>query len=154
MNSIPLLKVLFTVAVTTFVGDIILMLIWKLRAERTRDPKTLLFANQTVIFTDNLLLGPFAMLTAISANLLAPRLGINIYATPSLSIAMGMFILSGMVWGVILVPTQKKQLKTCLEADGKKALPEAYFELAKRWTIWGYIAAALVVASLILTAIG
>ncbi len=146
------LKVLFVLAATLFVGDIILMLFWKLGAERTREPKVMLFANKTVMLTDNLLMGPAAMLTALSGNLLAPRLGLNIYATPALSIAMGSFILSGIVWSLFLIPTQKKQLKLCADLGEGRELPEQYFQLAARWRNWGYLAAFLVVFSLFLVA--
>jgi uncharacterized membrane protein len=148
-----LLKVLFALAATVFVGDIILMLVWKLGAERTREPKVLLFANKTVMLTDNLLLGPSAMLTAVSANLLAPRVGLNIYATPMLSIAMGAFILSGIVWSAFLIPTQKAQLKLCTELGVNESLPEKYFQLTAKWRTWGYLAAFLVVLALVLVAL-
>ncbi|MFN8414495.1 MAG: DUF2269 family protein [Anaerolineales bacterium] len=101
------LKVLFTFAVTLFVGDIILMLFWKLRAERTKNLQVALFANKTVMFTDNALLGPAAMLTAISGNLLAPRVGLQIYSTPVLSMqwAHSFFFWAGGVF--FLIPTQR-----------------------------------------------
>lgn len=148
------LKVLFTFAATLFVGDIILMLFWKLHAERTNNPHVALFANKTVMFTDNALLGPAAMLTAISGNLLAPRIGLQIYSTPALSIAMGAFILSGMVWSFFLIPTQKKQLKICTELNAGNELPVEYFQLASRWEKWGYVAALLVLLSLFLIVLG
>lgn len=151
---LTLLKVLFTFAVTLFVGDIVLMLFWKLGAERTRDLKVLLFANKTVMFTDNALLGPAAMLTAISGNLLAPRVGLQIYSTPMLSIAMGSFILSGIVWSLFLIPTQKKQLKICSDLNAGSELPPEYFQLANRWKTWGYLAAFLVLLSLLLVTLG
>ncbi len=147
------LKVLFTFAVTLFVGDIILMLFWKLGAERTRDLKVLLFANKTVMLTDNILLGPAAMLTALSGNFLAPRIGLNIYSSPLLGTAMASFILSGIVWSLFLIPTQKKQLKICSELNESVELTGEYFQLAARWKTWGYVAAVLVVASLLLVAI-
>ena len=149
-----LLKVLYVLAATVFVGDIILMLVWKLGAERTREPRVLLFANKTIMLTDNLLLGPSAMLTAVSANLIAPKLGLNIYATPILSIAMSSFILSGIVWGLFLIPTQKAQLKICTELGADEPLPERYFQLAAKWRNWGYLAAFLVVSAMVLTALG
>lgn len=150
---LTLLKVVFALAVTVFVGDILLMLVWKLGAERTRDPRVALFAIRTVTKTDNFLLGPSAVLTAISGNLLAPQLGVNIYATPTLSIAMAAFILSGIVWSLFLIPTQKKQLKVCAEVGDHQDLPEHYFQLAARWQTWGYVAAVLVELALILVAI-
>ena len=148
-----LLKVLFIFAVTLFVGDIVLMLFWKLGAERTRDRNVLLFANKTVMTTDNILLVPAAMLTAISGNLLAPRIGLHIYSTPMLSIAMSSFILSGIVWSLFLIPTQKKQLKLCSDLSAGKELPAEYFQLANRWKTWGYVAALLVLLSLLLVAL-
>ena len=127
-----LLKVIFALAATVFVGDILLMLVWKLGAERTKESRVLAFANKTVLFTDNLLLGPSAMLTALSANLLVPKLGLDIYATPTLSIAMGAFILSGIIWSLFLIPTQKAQLKICTELGQNEILPEIYFRLATK----------------------
>ena len=150
---IALLKVIFALAATVFVGDILLELVWKLNAERSGEPRALLFANQTIVRTDNLLLGPSAMLTAISGNLLAPRLGLNIYATPSLSLAMAAFILSGVVWGLFLIPLQKAQVKACQEAGEHGVLPQRYAGLAARWKFWGLLAAALVVAALLLVAL-
>lgn len=149
---LTLLTVVFVLAATVFVGDILLMLIWKLSAERTREPRVALFALRTVMTTDTVLLGPSAMLTAISGNLLGPQLGVNIYATPALSIAMGSFILSGLVWSLFLIPAQKKQLKMCTELGTNRELPDQYFQLAARWQTWGYVAAALVLVAVILVA--
>lgn len=149
-----LLQATLALAVVVFAGNIFLMVVWRMRAERTREQKVLLFANQTIVFTDRVLLRPAVLLTTISANLLATRLGVVIYTSPRLIIPMSLSLLSGVVWVIFLVPTQKKQLRLCLDVGSDQALPEQYFQLSKRWRNWALVAAALVATALILVATG
>lgn len=150
---LTLLRALFVLATTVFVGNIILLLVWKLGAERTREPRILLFANQTIMLTDKFFLGLSAMLVAISGNLLAYLTGVSSWTSPTLTVSMIFFILSGVVWFLFLVPTQKAQLKICTESGATQELPERYFQLTERWMSWGYVATFLVVSALLLVAV-
>ena len=46
------LKTLHLIGVVLLVGNAIVTLIWKLAADRTRDPRVLVFAQRLVVITD------------------------------------------------------------------------------------------------------
>lgn len=137
-----ILKVILALTIITFVGDIILMAFWKLSAEKTRNPQVLLFANKTVNRTDKFFLEPSASILALVSHVLAALVGVHIYRTPTLTLAMVAFILSGIVWVSVLMPTQKKQEKMCAAAvaANQQEMSADYYALSKRWKNWGYFA--------------
>ena len=60
-----------------------------------------------------------------------------------LSQSLGMFVLSGMIWVVVLIPTQKKQAKMAREFSQTNVIPDTYWKLSTRWNIYGAIAVLL-----------
>jgi uncharacterized membrane protein len=150
---ISFMKAIHVLGTTLFVGDIILMMMWKLRAERTRDTKVLLFANRTIMLTDQFILTPSVLLLMVSGNLRAYLTKIPVWHTPTLAISVAFFALSGLVWFFFLVPNQKRQLKICSELGANKELPEAYFGLTRQWNRWAHLATFLVVTAMFSMAI-
>lgn len=148
-----LMKILHVLGTTLFVGDIVLMMFWKLCAERTKDPKVLLFANKTIMLTDQILLSPSVLILVITGNLRAYLTKVPVWTTPTLAISVILFALSGVVWFLFLVPTQKLQLSICTGLPENTELPESYFQLTNRWTKWAYLAAFLAIAAMLLMAI-
>lgn len=59
-----------------------------------------------------------------------------------------LFIASGIIWVVILIPTQIKQAQAARAFADSGPIPESYWRLSRRWLIWGTVATVLPLANL------
>ena len=59
-----------------------------------------------------------------------------------------MFYLSGLIWVVVLIPTQIAQARQARGFADGGAIPDSYWRLGRRWTIWGIIATLLPLTNL------
>ncbi|MES0490236.1 MAG: DUF2269 domain-containing protein [Leptospirales bacterium] len=148
MEKYLLAKSLHIFGVVLFLGNIVVTALWKLLAERTRNPAIVAFSQRLVTITD------FAF-TAIGAALifvtgryfLANKFG-EINTISWLSWGYWLFIVSGLLWIVVLVPVQIKQAKLAKEFENKDEIPNRYWTLSKIWVIVGFVATILPLANL------
>jgi len=141
-NSYLWLKVIHLFGVVLFLGNIIVTGWWKNMADRTRNPQIIAFAQRQVTLTDWLFTfgGVVILLGAGMANVAIHDLS---YGYKWLSWGMGLFVLSGLIWHVILIPGQIKQAKMAKIFAKTNDIPDAYWALCRRWNIWGAIAIIL-----------
>lgn len=146
-NSYLLLKAIHLMAVILFFGNIIITGWWKAMADRTRNPHIIAFAQRQVTLTDLVFTagGATVLLLAGMANVGIHHMEMS---AKWLSQGMLMFTLSGVVWAVVLIPTQIKQAKMAKEFSISGVIPEAYWTLCKRWNIFGAIAVVLPLVNL------
>jgi len=146
-NSYLWLKTIHVFGVVLFLGNIIITGWWKVMADRTRNPQIIAFAQRQVTLTD------FIFTTGGAAILfLAGMANVGIHhmqmSAKWLSQGMLMFTLSGIIWGVILIPAQIKQARLAKEFATSGVIPDAYWKLCMRWNIFGAIAVLLPVINL------
>jgi uncharacterized membrane protein len=60
-----------------------------------------------------------------------------------LSWGLWLFTASGVIWVVILIPTQIRQERMAREFAVSGNIPPEYWHLCKRWNIWGTLATVL-----------
>jgi len=53
---------------------------------------------------------------------------------------LGLFIVSGLIWAIILIPTQIKQANMAKQFAVDGVIPELYWQLCRRWNFWGALA--------------
>ena len=133
-------KALHILGAVIFLGNIIVTGVWMLRAERTRDPSVLRFAAEAVNWADVLFTGPGVILVLWNGLTLAEQLG-GIYRTSWITVALGLFLLSGIVWVVFLLPYQHE----LIHRSG-----EPFFRVLHKWYVWGTVATILPLISLAL----
>jgi len=141
-NTYLWLKALHIIGVVLFLGNIIITGWWKNLADRTKNPQIIAFAQRQVTLTDFIFTagGVLILLGAGSANVFLHGLS---YSAKWLSHGMTIFILSGLIWAFILIPTQIKQAKMAKLFDVTGHIPEAYWKLCTRWNWFGLIATLL-----------
>jgi uncharacterized membrane protein len=61
--------------------------------------------------------------------------------------ALMLFILSGLIWAVFLIPLQARLIALSSSAD---ALPATFFSALRRWYVWGTVATITPLVSLFL----
>ncbi len=129
-------------------GNILVTQIWFTLAERTREEHTIRFAAKTASWLDVVFTAPGIAMTVFSGAVLAQSFGGEFSHTWSL-MAFICFITSGVIWILILVPSQNYMAK---RAESKQKLNQAFYSVLHRWYVFGFTATLLVffaVASII-----
>ncbi len=126
-----------------FVGNLAVTAVWKVLADRTREPRIVAFAQRLVTVTDVVFTGLGAVLVLVSGMLMIVPYGIEFWNVAWLMWGLSLFVVSGLVWILILVPIQMKQARLARAfADGGE-IPDSYWRLGRLWMIFGLIATAL-----------
>lgn len=138
-----LLKFLHILGGTIFIGNIIVTAFWKVMADRTRDPNIVAFGQRLVNLTDFLFtsLGAFTLL--ITGLMMANTFSEDVWAIRWVAWGLGLFLVSGMIWALILFPVQVKQawLSRSFSEDGQ--IPDHYWRLGRIWITFGVLAILL-----------
>lgn len=133
------LKTIHIIGVVLFLGNIIVTGWWKNLADRTNNPQIIAFAQRQVTLTDYVFTAGGALILFV-----AGMLNIWLHEMPLtmkwLMHGMGFFILSGLIWVLVLIPTQIKQAKMAKAFAVTGDIPEHYWKLCRRWNFWGLLA--------------
>ncbi len=133
------LKTIHIIGVVLFLGNIIVTGWWKVLADRTNNPQIIAFAQRQVTLTDYVFTAGGALIL-----LVAGMLNIWLHEMPLtmkwLMHGMGLFIVSGLIWVLVLIPTQMKQAKMAKTFAETGEIPEHYWKLCQRWNFWGFLA--------------
>ncbi len=146
------LKIMHLLGVILFMGNIIVTGWWKTLADRTGDPRIIAFAQRQVTLTDwlftfggvlILLIAAFGMVYHMNNDLMA-----EIYQTRWLWWGYHLFIVSGIIWAVVLVPMQIIQARMARQfADGSE-IPPRYWLYGRIWLWFGILATIVPLANL------
>ena len=146
MDSYAIFKTIHIVGVIFFVGNIAVTGWWKTMADRTRDPKVIAFAQRQVTLTDYVFTAGGLVLLIVG--------GAGSYAvgnlspeTPWIHVGTGLFAVSGFIWFLVLIPVQAKLARFARDFAAGGEIPDLYWRLEKRWSIWGAVATLLPLAA-------
>jgi uncharacterized membrane protein len=141
-----ILLVLHVLGAVLFIGNIITAAFWKLRAEREGNPQVIASAAKQVMSADYWFTIPGIVLLLSTGHVLMVHSGYSLLSFSWISLAYGMFILTGMLWMVVLVPAQRAMIR-----HSKKGLLTAEYRWASHtWNLWGTIATVLPLVTLYL----
>jgi len=146
--SYDVFKVVHLFGVIVFLGNIIVTGVWKVMADRTGDPRTIAFAQRLVTLTDWIFTAGGVALILIGAYGMASVAHLDLRGTTWLFWGQTMFVASGMIWLVVLIPTQILQAREARAFANGGAIPESYWRHGRRWAIWGVIATVIPLANL------
>ncbi len=134
------LKFLHVLGVVMLVGNVTVTAVWKVFADRTGDARVIAFGQRLVTLTDwSLTLGGI-LLIAIGGFGAALVTGINPFGARWLVEGQALFVLSGLMWTMILIPTQIRQARQARAFVDGGEIPAQYRRDALRWIVWGIIA--------------
>ena len=146
-----LLKTVHVLSVVLFLGNIITGLFWKARADAARDPKIQAHALAGVIRSDAWFTMPSVLVIVASGVALASMAGLPLLGTDWIAASLAAFGLSGLLFGVVLAPLQKRLLNEALGAEAGADWPSsAYRRMSRTWEMVGLIAIALPLVALAL----
>jgi len=138
-----LLKSLHILGIILLMGNIIVTAWWKFMADKTKDPSVIAFAQRQVTLTDFVFTAPGAFLAIMAGDSMAYTFMSNTWDIQWLTWGRCLFIASGIIWIVVLIPTQIKQARIARGFAISKTIPDEYWKLSKRWNIFGALAVLL-----------
>jgi len=133
-NSYLWLKVIHLLGVVLFLGNIIITGWWKNMADLTRNPQILAFAQRQVTVTDWLFTAGGSVILLVGGMLNVHLHGLS-YSAKWSGWGMSLFVVSGIIWAVVLIPTQIKQAKMAAEFANTNEISDDYWRLCWRWNI-------------------
>ena len=134
------LNTLHVLAVTLFLGSIVMGIFWKLRSDRTADPRIIAYTLEGMVRAYRWLTLPSAVLVALFGFAMVyvgdVRLG---FSWIILGVAMLTVSVAALVGGV--APVQRRMLALLRSAGGGATFDRAAYErLTDRWRIWVLVA--------------
>jgi len=141
-------KVIHLFGVIVFLGNIIVTGVWKVMADRTGEPRIIAYAQRLVTLTDWIFTAGGVALILIGAYGMAAVAGLDLRGTTWLVWGQAIFAASGLIWIVILIPTQILQAREARGFADGGTIPNSYWRHGRRWVIWGTIATIIPLANL------
>ena len=143
-------KLLHIVGAILFLGNIIVTAVWLALAEQTRNQATLHFAAKAVNWADVFFTAPGILLLLANGQIMATAAWGGVTAS-WVVLALGLFVLSGIVWAVFLLRFQHRLIHlSAVPARSGAPLPAAFFQVLHAWYIAGIVATASPLVSLVL----
>lgn len=136
-----------------FLGNIIVTGVWMLLAERTRSIPVIHFSAKAVIRADFLFTLPGVLLLVINGVVMVVARwgGWDAFHQISwVTIALGLFIASGVIWVGALLPAQHRMAVFSDPSAYPDSLPPRFASAIRQWYFWGVLAILLPVVSLYL----
>lgn len=131
-------------------GNIITAAFWKLRANQTGNPAVIHYAAKNVMLADLLFTLPGILLIVVSGTWMAERAGYSMGAFNWLTLSLGLFGLSGLLWLAVLLPLQRSMIRRSRQALETGMVDAGYRRASLLWDVFGTIATLLPVAVLYL----
>lgn len=148
MDTYLLLKSLHIFGIVIFLGNIIVTGWWKVMADRTKNPTIIAFAQRQVTLTDFIFTLGGVLLISVTGIGNAILHDMDYLTIKWLAWGYWLFIMSGIIWIVVLLPVQIKQAKMAKQFIEGEKIPEDYLTLSKIWIIFGTLATLLPLTNL------
>ena len=139
-------KFLHVLGVVLPVGNVTVGAVWKVFANRTANSVIIEFGQRLVTYTDWTLTLGGVVLVAVGGYGMAWAAGMDLLAGWLLWGQL-LFLASGLIWLVRLVPIQIEQAAMARVVLGCSVVPADYRALSRRWITWGVVATVLLVVA-------
>jgi len=148
MDTYLLLKTVHIIGAVLFLGNIIITGWWKSMANRTGHPEIIAFAQRQVTLTDFVFTagGATLLFAAGMTNIILYDISMN---TSWIAWGLGLFTLSGVIWGAILIPIQIKQAREAKQFTADTVISAQYWRRETLWYIFGITATILPLISMV-----
>lgn len=141
---------LHALGVILFLGNIIVSAMWMAQARRAQNVAVLHFAAKSVMRADWLFTLPGIALILVTGLLTVGKWG-GFPGTAWAELALALFILSGVIWGGVLLRLQKRMIRMTAEAVESGGGPDEPIDgVVRRWLMWGGVATVLPLVALVL----
>lgn len=132
------------------IGNVITAAFWKLKSEAERDLAHLHKIVKNVMLADFMFTLPGILLIIIPGVIMSHQLGYSFTEFTWLTLSLGLFALTGIVWLLVLLPKQRQMIKESKKSMEEGQLTTGYKKASRVWDIWGTVAIILPLAVLYL----
>lgn len=146
------IKALHIFGVILFLGNIIVTAFWKTFADRTRDLGIIRYATRMVNLTDIVFTAGGVAILMVTGHMMAPAFG-GVMQAEWIRWSYLLVVGTGVIWLVVLIPTQIAQSHLLKGLSAHDAIPEKYWKLAKLWAVAGAVATLLPLPAVYLMAV-
>ncbi|MDH4035905.1 MAG: DUF2269 domain-containing protein [Candidatus Krumholzibacteria bacterium] len=131
-----------------FMGNIMVTAAWASMARRAKHTEALRLGVRGIVVTDTIFTMPGVLLLVLNGGIL----GTPFFKAHAmwLFVSIGLFVVSGIIWGAILVPLQRRMSALMKATPPGSAVPPQVDGLLALWFRWGGIATLLPLVTLIL----
>jgi uncharacterized membrane protein len=136
------LKSLHILGGILFLGNIIVTACWKIFADKSKDWRIIAFSQRLVTYTDFIFTTTGVCLLAVTGVLMA-KFYADFHHVKWIAWGISLFIASGLIWIIILIPVQFKLHNLVNTFSETNAVPPLYWKYEKIWFIFGIIATIL-----------
>jgi uncharacterized membrane protein len=134
------LKYLHILGIVLLLGNVTITAFWKAFAGRTGDPVVIAFGQRLVTITDFVFTGGGGIIFIVGGFGAAWVGGLGPFATGWLVWGQILFVVSGAIWIVILIPAQIRLGQAARRFAAGGSIPDSYWRDSRLWLTWGIIA--------------
>lgn len=135
--------ILHLLGVVLFLGNIITAIFWKVRADLKGNLAVIHSSAKNVMLADYIFTIPGLVLIIVTGNLMAAKAGFPMSGFNWITVSQTLFILSGVIWGTLLIPLQRSMIRHSAKAIETGVLSKAYKKASLYWLIFGIAATLL-----------
>lgn len=137
-----LLKSLHIFGVILFLGNIIVTAFWKTFADLSRDWRIISFSQRLVTYTDISFTAIGVLIIAVTGIFMAKAYG-HYWNVKWIAWGLSLFIASGLIWIIVLIPTQIILHRIASKFKNDTTIPAKYWTYETIWIVFGIIATIL-----------
>ncbi len=146
-----IIKTIHVLAVVMFLGNITTGLFWKAHGDKTGDPRIMAHTLHGIIRSDRWFTLPGVVLILVTGFWGAGVGGLAVFATGWIWVALILFGLSGLAFGVVVAPMQSRLHRLAKAgAETGNFDRERYRRWSLQWELWGLFALLTPLAALVL----
>lgn len=140
-------KTAHLLGVILLIGNVTVTSVWKVFADRTGEPQTIRFAQKMVALTDWWLTCTAIGLVAVGGYGMVWVGGLSASEPGWIMWGQILFVLSGAIWLLILVPLQAAQSRLARTFRADAPVPAVYWHLGRLWLVFGVLATVPLIAA-------
>ena len=142
--------ILHVVGVVMLLGNIVTAAFWKARADLGGSVEDIYKTVRGVMVADYFFTVPGVAMILISGHVMADKAGYDLFSWSWIGISYMLFILTGVIWGVLLLPLQRRMIKEAKRSLSSGRPNNEYRRYSAIWNVAGIFATLLPIAVLVL----
>jgi uncharacterized membrane protein len=131
-----------------FLGNIFVTAVWMSLVRRSKDAEVIRVGARGILLTDALFTLPGVILLFLNGGMLGAQWFKA--GAPWIMVSVVLFALSGIVWGAVLVPIQKRLARLAEAMPPHGPVPPECDTLIAKWFRWGGVATLLPLVTFVL----
>ena len=151
-----MLKVLIAIHIVfavVYLGNLITVVSWKARADRSGSLEAMAVTSRLVILSDCFFTAPGIIGLFVTGILIVSQTGWRRFDEPWLGASFILLVIAAIIWLAVLVPLERRMLRLAREGASRGVVDPAYRRTSRLWSIFGGIATLLPVIILFLMVI-